>query len=187
MSALVDDLGIWVQLGIVQPDWNWQAFPVSSSTSNSIFRLTTLGEDLEQIKTFIYSRVLYLNSGTNIPDSQWKRFYPKQGSEIINLDTNPLFLYSNISRLIEVRKSSRWYGYKRPITDIVYSLQLEKFVPFENVINNANNIPQLTEAINLQLQQLKNELTQDIVNQILSAIPGSNNQGIGGGDYNPSF
>ena len=170
MTALVDDLGLWVQLGEIQPSWDWQNFPVSTSTSNSIFRLTTLTNNFNAIKTFNYIRVIYLSSGTNFPDSRWQRFYPKQGSEIIDLNTNPLFLFSNVSRFIEVRKSSRWYGYRRPISDNLYRLRLEEFVPFENVLNNASNLPQLTDAINSLLEQLKDELTQDLITQIEQII-----------------
>jgi hypothetical protein len=170
MTALVDDLGLWVQLGEIVPSWDWITFPVSTSTTNSIFRLTTLTDDFNAIKTFNYIRVVYLSSGTNFPDNRWQRFYPKEGSEIIDLNTNPLFLFSNVSRLIEVRKSSRWYGYRRPISDNLYRLRLEEFVPFDNVLNNASNLPQLTDAINSLLEQFKDELTQDLITQIEQLI-----------------
>lgn len=169
MTALVDDLGVWVQLGTLTPRWDWESFPVSSSTANSIFRVSTIG-NFSQINTFIYVRVVYQNSGTNNPDSRWVKFYPKNEKEIIDLNTNPLFTFSNVSRIIQVRKGSRFGGYKRPITDTIYQLKLEEFVPFDNVINNASNLPALQQAIDDSLLQLQADLTQDIVNQINTNI-----------------
>lgn len=187
MTALVDDLGVWIQLGQVQPNWNWSTFPVSTSTKNSIFRLTTTSTDYNKILTFVYLRVVYQSTTNNLPSGKWQRFYPKKEQEIIDLNSLPILSASSVNRFIQVRKGNKYYGYKRAISDNPYLLNLEEFIPFEEVINNAQNIPQLTEVIDEQLNELKGELTQDIVNQILANISTLNNQGIGGGEYDPTF
>lgn len=169
MTALIDDLGIWVQLGSVNPNWNWQQFPVSSSTSNSIFRVKTLG-NIEEIKTFCYLRVIYLNSGTNNPDGKWIRIFPKNEQEIIDLNTSPLFTFSNISRVIEVRKSSYYGGYNRPISDPIYTLSLEEFIPFDNVLDNRFALPQIEEIINDKLLALQGNLSQALAIDISNTI-----------------
>ena len=165
MTALVDDLGVWVQLGTVQPDWDWLSFPILTSTGNNIFRLSTIG-NMNKIVTFFYIRVVYRNSGSSSVDGKWLRFYPNLDQQIVEFNTNQIFTFSNITREIQVRKSSKWYGYKIPITDEPYLLQLEEFVPFDNVLQTYNNLPAIQQIVDNSLLTLKTELTSDIATSI---------------------
>ncbi|NCO74174.1 MAG: hypothetical protein GW856_02785 [Cyanobacteria bacterium] len=169
MTALIDDLGVWVQLGTIQPSWDWIPFPVSFSTNNSIFRIKFIG-DFSKITTFLYLRVTYSNTGINNFNYKWTRIYPNEAPTIIDLPINQIFLTNELSKIIEIRKASKWYGYKIPISDILYFVSLEAFIPFPETIKAINNIPQLQGVINDQLTQLKQELTVDIASNITNAI-----------------
>lgn len=175
MTALVDDLGIWIQLGTIQPNWDFLSFPVLTSTGNNLFRLTTLG-DFSKINTFLYFRVVYLtNSGVENVEGKWLRFYPNEQPQIIKLNSDELLLSGNLTRAIQVRKSSKWYGYKIPITDNLYSLTLEEFIPFDEVLQQSAYLPQIQQIVETELAQLKTELTAEIVSQINAQIAQINN------------
>lgn len=169
MTALVDDLGVWIQLGTVQPNWDWLSFPILTSTGNNIFRLSTIG-NIEKINTFFYIRVVYRNSGSSSVDGKWLRFYPNLEQQIVEFNTNQIFTFSNITREIQVRKSSKWYGYKIPVTDEPYLLQLEEFLPFDDVLQQSFYLPQIQQIIDQELEQLKTELTPQITATINATL-----------------
>lgn len=169
MTALVDDLGVWVQLGSVQVGWDWLSFPILTSTGNNIFRLSTIG-NIDKINTFFYIRVVYRNSGSSSVDSKWLRFYPNIDKQILELNTNQLFTFNNITREIQVRKSSKWYGYKIPITDEPYLLQLEEFIPFDDALQQSFYLPQIQQIVDQELEQLKTELTPQITASINATL-----------------
>lgn len=169
MTALIDDLGIWVQLGTIQPFWDWIDFPVFFSTNTNVFRFTFLG-DFSKINTFLYLRVIYFNSGTQNIGGKWIRLYPNQQSQIIELPINSMFLVNNFSKSIQVRKASRWYGYKIPISDNLYTVTCEAFIPFPETINAINNLPQIQAVVEDKLSNLKQELTLEIIDQLNIAV-----------------
>ena len=57
MVALLDDLGIWNDLGTILPDGNWQFFPGQATQGLSVFRVTW-GGDLSDIKSRVQLRSL---------------------------------------------------------------------------------------------------------------------------------
>jgi hypothetical protein len=85
MVALLDDLGIWNDLGTILLDGNWQFFPGQATQGLSLFRVTW-GGDLSDIKSRVQLRSFYNRSGFSEPDSRWVRLFPKPGSEIVFLN-----------------------------------------------------------------------------------------------------
>lgn len=127
MVALLDDLGIWNDLGTILPDGNWQFFPGQANQGLSLFRVTW-GGDLSDIKSRVQLRSFYNRSGFSEPDSRWGRLFPKPGSEIVFLNFPDELKTQKITRGFQATK---WYKYlKNGINfDSRYSLNLQEFQP----------------------------------------------------------
>jgi hypothetical protein len=134
MVALLDNLGIWNNIGSIFPSGDWQSYPLTADQGLSIFRLTW-GGDLSDVKSYVYIRQIYIKPGFAEPDSRWRKAYPKQGSEILFIPLPEELQALGISRGFQVIK---WYRYLRTGINIdsAYSLNIQEFQPlpeFEEV------------------------------------------------------
>lgn len=170
MTALVDDLGVWVQLGTINNSFNWVSFPVSSSTGNSTYRVSFICDNFPKIKTICYLRAVYQTLGSKIVDQKWIKLYPKPEKEIVEIPLSPLFQKQNLTRSIEIICKLKFNPIGQTINDQPYQITLEEFLPSIETINAVNNIPQLQGIIDQELTQLKGELTTEIVNNINLSI-----------------
>ncbi|MBD2118087.1 MAG: hypothetical protein O9276_20505 [Microcystis sp. LE17-20A] len=151
MAALLDDLGIWNDLGTIMPDGNWQFFPNQATQGLSVFRITW-GGDLSDIKSRVQLRAIYNRSGFSVPSTRWFRLYPKQGSEIIFLDFPDELKARQVVRGFQAMK---WYKYLKNglNSDSKYSLNLQEFQPLPEYIDNINQRLEQIYAILSQLPQ----------------------------------
>jgi hypothetical protein len=170
MTALVDDLGIWVQLGTVNNGFDWHSFPVSSSTGNSTYRIGFQCANFPKIKTICYLRAVYQTAGSKIVDQKWVKLYPKIEKEIVEVPLSPLFQKQNLTRSIEIISKLKFNPIGQTVLDQPYTITLEEFLPYAETINAVNNIPQLQGIIDQELTQLRGELTTEIVNSINQSI-----------------
>ena len=152
MVALLDDLGIWNDLGTILPDGNWQFFPGQATQGLSVFRVAW-GGDLSDIKSRVQLRAIYNRSGFSVPGSQWFRLYPKLNSEIVFLDFPNELKFQQVARSFQAMK---WYKYLRNGLnfDSRYSLNLQEFQPLPEYIDNNN------QRINQRLEQIYEILNQ---------------------------
>jgi len=83
----VDNLGVWKDLGTVNPVVNdWQFFPYFAETEHSTFKLFFQGdiEILQNWKVSAYIRAVYFSGSQYFADENWIRVYPKHDPEIIS-------------------------------------------------------------------------------------------------------
>ncbi|MEG3437297.1 hypothetical protein V0288_09215 [Pannus brasiliensis CCIBt3594] len=134
MTLLLDDLGIWTNLGTLFPSGDWVTFPLPAERGLSIFR-ASWGGDLSDIKSFVYLRAIYTRGGFAEPDSRWKRLYPKSGSEIFFLTLPEELQSQGISRAFQCQK---WFRRLRLgiNKDSRYSLNLQEFQPLPEFEQN---------------------------------------------------
>jgi hypothetical protein len=127
MVALLDDLGIWNNLGTIFPNGDWQTFPLQAEQGLSIFRIRW-GGDLSDVKSRVKLRAVYTRRGFAEPDSRWRSLYPRGGSEILFL-TLPEELQSQ--GIVRAFQCVKWYRYQRIGLnfDSKYSLNLQEFQP----------------------------------------------------------
>jgi hypothetical protein len=154
MVALLDNLGIWNNIGTVFPTGDWQSYPLTADRGLSVFRLTW-GGDLSDVKSYVYLRQIYVKPGFAEPDSRWRKVYPKQGSEIIFIPLPEELQALGISRGFQVTK---WYRYLRNGINIdsAYSLNLQEFQPLPEFENNFKVLK------SSDLQTLKTEIIEAI-------------------------
>ena len=83
---VVDQMGIWEDLGILDPlADDWQFFPLFPQKENSTFKIFYIG-DIEKIKAWrvgSYIRASYFSGSQYFFDRHWLRLYPKHEPEII--------------------------------------------------------------------------------------------------------
>ena len=120
-----DFVGDWRLLGIISPLFNeWQRFPNSTNSYNSLIRLTYHGEHA-RITSKGFLRAVYttpkLNYGT------WLRFYPKAEAEVLTYPAPSELLYTSkaVTRYFEVCKRNRGYPAYYRTRDTVWSVTLE--------------------------------------------------------------
>lgn len=174
MTALIDDLGIWVQLGVLNNSFEWQIFPVASSTGNTTYRVSfdCANKEFFKIKTICYLRAVYQSQGSKVVDQKWIKLYPKLEKEIVEIPLNAILSQQLLLRSIEIISRLKFRPIGQKILDYPYTISLEEFLPFPETIEKVNNIPQLTGIINEELANLKGELTQEItanINNIINA------------------
>lgn len=136
MVALLDDLGVWNDLGTVFPTSDWQILPRQATEGFSVFRINW-GGDLSDIKSQIQLRLIYNYSGFSSPDLQWIRLFPKQGSEILILNLPDELKARKISRGFQVMK---WWKYLRNglNSDSRYSLNIQEFQLLPQYLDNTS-------------------------------------------------
>jgi hypothetical protein len=151
MVALLDDLGIWNDLGMILPDGEWQNFPKEAKQGLSVFRLVWSG-DLSDVRSRVQLRAIYNRSGFSVPGSKWFRLFPKQGSEIVFFDFPDELKTQKVIRGFQALK---WYKYlKNGINvDSRYSLNIQEFQP----------LPDFEKEI----RPLSASLVQEIVSEVL--------------------
>lgn len=81
---IVDELGIWEDLGIVEISPDWQFFPFFPKSENSTLRIFQTGEIdlLGKYRNWAYIRASYFSGGFYIFD-KWIRVYPSHDQTII--------------------------------------------------------------------------------------------------------
>jgi hypothetical protein len=151
MTSRLDELGIWIDLGTILPNGNWQFFPREATQGLSIFKIVW-GGDLSNIKSRIQFRAIYNQYGFSVPSSRWFRLFPKQGSEICFFDFPDELKTQTVVRGFQAVK---WYKYlKNGINiDSPYSLNLQEFQP----------LPEFEKEI----RPLSPSLVQEIVSEVL--------------------
>ncbi len=146
MTALLDDLGIWQQLGTITPNSNWQTFPVQASSIGNTFRLAW-GGDMSDVKSFVYLRSVFQLTGQQVVSSRWKRAYPKSEREVIELPLSLEFALQNLGQYFQVIKKYKYEPLGYTVTDSSYSLTLEEFIPYPETIKQIQNQPAIKEAV----------------------------------------
>lgn len=84
--AIVDKLGVWEDLGLLDPlADDWQFFPNFPKKEHSSFRIFFQGniELLRKWKISAWIRAAYFSGSQYFFDSYWLRVYPKDEPEII--------------------------------------------------------------------------------------------------------
>lgn len=172
MTALIDDLGVWIQLGTLQNSFDWQIFPVASSTGNTTYRINfnCPSNNWYKIKSICYLRAVYQQQGSKVVDQKWIRIYPKQEKEIVEIPLTVVLQKQLLLRQIEIISKLKYRRIGQRIIDEPHSITLEEFLPFPETINAVNNIPQLQGLINQELEELKGELNLEITANINNAI-----------------
>lgn len=130
MATISDDLGVWNQLGSLQPILqDWLEFPVVSDGAKNTFRLEVVSLDPENINSYLLIRSRFQSSLTNQVE-QSIRIYPKSHLEeklLFQLPLNrDLFENSVFTRKIEVRKVYIRTRYLGITMDTNYTIRLEE-------------------------------------------------------------
>jgi hypothetical protein len=167
MTALLDDLGTWIELGTVSVITDWLTFPVAATQGYSSFRLTWQGDFARRINSRYYLRSLYIKGGSNVVDSQWQRIYPSADPQIIALPFSPEFYGQQLERFIEVRKAVKYKSLSYWSTsEPVFSLNLQEFSPYPETIAAINNQSLSPSTID--------ELSSQLIEQIKITFPSLN-------------
>lgn len=104
MTALLDDLGTWQELGVITPELgNFTTFPFPATSGFNTFRIIWEG-DVNNAQTFCFLRAYYIRGGSTVYEGKWQKLYPKMGEEMISLNFAPEFQLQQLERYFEVEK-----------------------------------------------------------------------------------
>lgn len=91
--TIVDKTGIWRSLGAIAANQDWVTFPLACTTPYSSFRLVWTPQRLfnEAIaqRQFYYLRQLIFTGSQYIEDSRWRRIYPSESPQIVEVPYPP--------------------------------------------------------------------------------------------------
>lgn len=162
MSILLDGLGQWSNLGTLTPSYaNWQSFPTPATQGFTTFRVSFTGEWFVGGWHWIYLKEAYQTSGDKV-DGRWLRVYPDSTPKIVYIYNSPEFGYLNPQRSFEILKSHKYIRtYGGRFTDKVFSVKLEEFSPYPELIATA------------QEQTLKAEIIEQIAQRVVQLLPPS--------------
>ena len=142
MTQIVDDFGIWDDLGTVLPlEENWLVYPRSTTSRSGTTRLV-FGGDLEKTNSYGWIRCIY-TIGIAQVFGRWIRVFPKVQRDIIDYP-HPEDFANNpgiITRSFEVQKRS-WNRFRIGVSQTsLWTLNLQ-------VLTNVLDIDDITTQQN---------------------------------------
>ncbi|ACK68598.1 hypothetical protein PCC7424_0128 [Gloeothece citriformis PCC 7424] len=154
MTILLDDLGIWRNLGQLIAEPEWQDFSNEALEGLSLFRVRYSGINLLELPlNRFYLRSVY-NRISNFVDRRWLRIYPNQESQYIHLPYPEEFRNYQIGRWIQLKRSSYYKG-RDEVVCANLSVFIDEFVP--NDISKQIQLNQASiNAIALAVVNLQN-------------------------------
>lgn len=158
MTFLLNSLGTWNVLGTVTPNYGeWIFFPLPATQGFNTFRITFFGEWYSSSWNWIYIRDVYQTLGNKVVGKRWHKFYPKQEQEIASFYLMAEFGFQNLQRAFEVTKRHKYYGQNLIFNDKIFSVTLEEFSPYPELIAqleqqtlSASTIEQIAQAVSQQ-------------------------------------
>lgn len=126
-----DDIGLWVNLGIVSPRPDiWQKFVRQATWGNKTFRLTVTTPDPEKLAGWVWIRQVIMPTGNVTPAI---KYYPKEEIQLIELPPPPEIedRVSTIIRAIEIKRSwPRWTMYSQTQQLPLLAIKLEELAGY---------------------------------------------------------
>ncbi|MEC4806684.1 MAG: hypothetical protein SAJ72_20705 [Jaaginema sp. PMC 1080.18] len=122
-----DDIGLWINLGIVKPRPDiWQKFIKQATWGNKTFRVSVTTPYPEDVRGWVWIRQVIQPTGDVTPSV---RYYPKPETQLIELPPPPEIQdrTSLVIRAIEVKRSrTRWNGYSKTRQLPLLAIKLEE-------------------------------------------------------------
>jgi hypothetical protein len=124
-TQIIDDFGIWDDLGTVVPQHEeWQLFPDFTESDSEIIRLQ-YGGDIDNCRSYGFIRAIYSRSNQELY-GKWLRFYPKYPEETLvyyfPLDFNRT--QPAPARRFQVQKRSYYRRYIGSFPDSIWTVRL---------------------------------------------------------------
>lgn len=128
MTAIqvIDDFGIWDDLGIIIPYFEqWQPFPRYSLSDSNLIKLV-FGGDLENSQSFAFIRSTYVINNL-ILKAPWLKIFPKVENEFLLYPHPQEFNDLSVSpqRFFEVQKRHFKRGYTGTFEGSIWTLNLQ--------------------------------------------------------------
>ncbi len=136
---IIDDFGIWDDLGVTIPYFEqWQPFPRYSLSDSNLIKLV-FGGDLEKPQSFAFIRSTYISNNLIIK-APWVKIFPKLENEFLLYPHPQEFnqLTTPPQRFFEVQKRHFKRGYTGTFEDTIWTLNIQ--VSNYNFISNEENI-----------------------------------------------
>lgn len=153
--TLLDGLGQWEDLGTVTPVYGaWLPFSVPATQGFTTFRVTFTGEWFTGGWHWAYIRENYNATGGNT-EGKWLKIYPSNLPKIIYVYSSPEFGYLNPQRsfqILKAHKHIKTYGGR--FNDKVFSVKLEEFSPYPEILKEAQRQTLTAETIQLIAQEV---------------------------------
>jgi hypothetical protein len=135
---IVDDFGIWDDLGTVNPVFNnWLSFPDFTTSASGLLRLFFSSDVFDRL-TFAYIRCLY-DVGNAYAIGRWIRIYPKFEPELIIYPHPPEFqnLKGELRRVYQIKKQHRFRRRIGTVNSETWRINLQ--VANESIDENGGN------------------------------------------------
>ena len=107
--TIVDDFGVWENIGTIVPAFDWQIFPNFPSTPNAAFRIFYTGDFDRTFYPPAFLRGMYFSGSRYFFDRDWVKVFPKNEPEIIQLPYPPDLQADPLpQRQIQIKLASRY-------------------------------------------------------------------------------
>lgn len=128
--AVVDSFGVWENLGVVRPTFDWQFLPLFTNSPTTALRIIYFSEVPEAgfnaQHPWGYLRGVYFSGSSYWFDRNWLRLYPKDEPEILQYPYPPDLMNDPLpQRQYQVKLSDSRYA-RRLAIDRRWSCQLLK-------------------------------------------------------------
>lgn len=151
---ILDDLGEWRDLGTITPVYgSWVEFPTAATQGYNTFRITYSGEWYSGWH-WAYIRESYFSVDRSLKGS-WRRLSPKSEPEILYLYVSDEFQWLNPRRKFELLKAHKYIRtYGGRFNDKVFSIKLEEFAPYPELLAEAQQQTLTSQTISLIAQEV---------------------------------
>jgi hypothetical protein len=131
----INELGFWMPIGSIQPsiyEGKKTVFePINTEESPGLLHRFYISGDTSDIRSFLYFRVLWINSGMRTENGRWLKEWPEAGiNKVLKLDNYDL-MSRGVGLYFEVTK--KVYAIRTEphliLEDSSYRVSMEAFIP----------------------------------------------------------